>query len=213
MDVLSRFGVDECFSEKNSLSKEMSQMSESVFTYWVDSKDIIIKVSSNWKRFARDNEWNSPINPESVVGHVWWMFIGDGKLRDLYRELFNKVRQGGYFEPIPYRCDAPHERRFFELVFNRLPNNHIEITNKVVRLEPRPLVRLLDDAAERSHETLKLCSVCKQIALSENHWVEVEEAAVQLRLFEANKLPQLVEGLCPDCYQKFLNQLRDMKLG
>jgi hypothetical protein len=185
-------------------------MNEDVFIYRIDNRDIIVSVSRNWESFARANAWGSELSPENVVGHLLWEFIQDIETRHLYKEVFRRVRTGKPTRPIPFRCDAPKERRFLELFLSLLPDGQIEITSTIVRTERRDPVRLLDKDMPRSSDFIRICSMCKKIFTTHDKWVEIEEGLAQLRLFEANEVPRLTHGLCPNCYRVTTAVLDDL---
>jgi hypothetical protein len=176
-------------------------MSDSDLVYCIDDNDIIFTVSENWEFFARANGWDSGGSLKNVVGHFLWDFIEGLETRYLYEEMFRRVRFGKPCGPIPFRCDSPKERRFLELLISPLPDDRIEITSTIIRIEHRNPVRLLDKDIPRSNDLLRICSMCKKIAIAEHNWVDMDEAVVQLRLFEADRMPGLTHGLCPSCYE------------
>ena len=180
-------------------------MSEDVIVYRIDGADTIINVSDNWQNFARGNAWAGPLPPEDVVGNQLWDFIQDLETRYLYQEVFRRVRAGKPCRPIPFRCDAPDERRFLELILDAFPNEQIEITSRTVRTERRNPVKLLETGTPRSTtDFLKICSMCKKIQVSQEQWAEVEEGLVYLKIFEGAQMPQLTHGICPECYRKVM---------
>jgi hypothetical protein len=186
-----------------------NRMSEDVFTYRVDKTDKIVGVSDNFYTFAEKNDWHGHWRPEDVIGHSLWDFIQDRETRHLYQELFRRVRKGKRCRAIPFRCDSPDERRFLELILEALPDHQIAITSKIVRTEHRNRIRLLDAGTSRSTDHLIICSMCKKIEVSPQHWAEIEEGLVQLRLFEAHDMPLLSHGVCPECYQVAMRELDD----
>lgn len=185
-------------------------MSKNVFIYRIDSTDTIVSVSANWDRFADANLWGSSLRPEDVVGHKLWKFIQGSETRYLYQELFRRVRCGLPLRPIPFRCDSPSERRYLELFVEPLPDEHIQMTSKILRTEPRDPVRLLDADTPRSTELVKVCSMCKKIKVLPGQWAEIEEGLAHLRLFEADQMPQLTHGLCPSCHEVAMAELDDL---
>lgn len=177
------------------------------FVYRIDKEDIIISVSDNWNTFANDNDWGDEGHSGGVVGHLLWDFIQDVETRHLYRELFKRVRAGKRAGPIPFRCDSPQEKRFLELLISPLPDDQIEITSTIVRSEFHDPIELLDRKAPRSSELIRICSMCKRIAISQDEWVELEEGIARLRPFEADKMPGLTHGLCLPCYHVAIAEL------
>ena len=175
-------------------------MNKDVFVYSVDEEDIIASVSENWQLFAHDNAWAGKCKPENVVGQLLWDFIQDAETRHLYKEIFNSVRIGRRLGPIPFRCDSPQERRFLELLLRPLSGGQIEISSTIVRRELRAPVGLLDNETPRSKKLIRICSMCKKIAITENEWIAIEAGLQKLKLFEAEEMPGLTHGLCPACY-------------
>jgi hypothetical protein len=60
---------------------------------------------------------------------------------------------------------------------------------------PQPL---LDPEVPRSEEMVEMCGWCDRFEV-DGEWVEVEEAAKRLQLFNRPTLPALSHGICPDC--------------
>jgi hypothetical protein len=48
---------------------------------------------------------------------------------------------------------------------------------------------------------IKMCSMCKKVKTAENVWLEVEDAIIDLKLFEKKILPQITHGCCQPCYE------------
>ncbi|MCA1794750.1 MAG: PAS domain-containing protein [Desulfobacteraceae bacterium] len=184
-------------------------MNKDVFIYRIDSTDTIVSISDNWRTFADANAWGSSLRPEDVVGHTLWDFIQDLETQHLYQEVLRRARGGMPSRPIPFRCDSPSERRYLELLIEALPNGQIEITSKISRTEPRSPISLLNADTPRSSDFVTVCSMCKKMKVSPGQWAEIEEALVHLRLFEADKMPQLTHGLCHTCYQVAMGELDD----
>jgi len=182
-------------------------MKNDVFIYRIDNTDTIVSISDNWCAFANANAWECSLRPENVVGHKLWDFIHDLETQHLYRELLKRARGGMTLRPIPFRCDSSSERRYLELLIAALPDQQIEITSTICRTESRSPVRLLDAATARSSDLVKVCSMCKKIKVTPDKWVEIEEALARLRLFEADKMPQLTHGICDTCFQAAMREL------
>ena len=110
----------------------------------------------------------------------------------LLAELFARFPTGAFV--------LDGERRFVEVL-----NGTRKETPHAVR------VQLLDPAAPRSTELLMVCSWCKQVKLSEDRWVEVEEAMHELQLLQRAEMPALSHGLCRNCAERvmadFIRQL------
>jgi hypothetical protein len=84
----------------------------------------------------------------------------------------------------------------------------VTFRSELLRTEPRSPVELLrSDIEERSDEFIRICSMCKKIAISKTKWEEVEVAVEQMQLFELKRLPQFTHGVCPSCYKVAMREL------
>lgn len=182
-------------------------MNNIMLVYHINDKDIITSVNENWESFALDNDWGTFYKPEKVIGHLIWDFIQDNKTRYFYKILFEKVRSGKTLSPIPFRCDSPQQKRFFELKLLLRNDNSIEITSTLIHFENRNTVNLLDRKISRSDGFVKICSMCKKIALSENEWTEIEIGIKRLKLFEQDNLPAITHEICPSCYKIAVDEI------
>lgn len=185
-------------------------MNNDTFIYQIDRTDTLVSVSDNWCSFADANAWDGSLRPGCVVGHRLWDFIQDMETKHLYQELFKRVRGGLSSRSIPFRCDSPGERRQFELLIEAQPDNHIQITSRILETESRPPVLLLDRTVSRSKKLVTVCSMCKKMKTSQEKWEEIEEGLVHLKLFEADRMPLLTHGLCPACYHVAMGELEAM---
>lgn len=197
-------GLEGSFNPANKpmhLPRELANESD-VYRYEVDRDNRITGVGRNWGTFAEENNWaGERCLPEKVVGQDLIDFIASAEARQLYRVLMDRARQGFRVGPIPFRCDAPEERRFLELRMEPRAHGHVAIESRIIRREPREKVALLEASTPRTEKFLRICSMCKKVDLDKDHWVEIEEAMTQLRLFEQDALPLLTHGLCQTCHQ------------
>jgi P-type Cu+ transporter len=102
------------------------------------------------------------------------------------------------FEALTGGCDSPELRRLLEMHIRALPGGQVEFCSRVLRLERRAPVRLLDPAVRRRRgDPLQICSWCKAV-LVQTAWLEVEAAMQRLGASDAD-LPPLSHGICPAC--------------
>lgn len=182
-------------------------MDEQICTYRIDRNDVITHISPNWSAFARTNRWTTEPGADNIVGNVLWDFFQGDEIRHLFEQLFRKARSGTSIRPISFRCDSPQERRFLPLLIFPLADGPLEVASKIIRSEFRDAVSLLDNDAPKSGDLLKICSMCKKIAVDLQTWVEIEEGLQRLRLFEVEKMPRLTHGVCPDCFRQAMAEL------
>jgi len=171
--------------------------------YVVASDGVIERVAGPWHDFARANgapELNDPTGNE-LLGHV-----AGASTREVIQLLMDRTRMGGNSVEIPFRCDAPALRRFMKLRLEPGDGGRLEFRSWTEWTEPRAAVRLLDRAAPRSSELLRVCSWCKRVDAG-GEWFEVEEAVARLRLFDAEKLPDITHAMCGACEARVFTAL------
>lgn len=168
-----------------------------VFIHTVGADDNIVHVNDEWVEFAREN--GAPeLAGETVVGRAIWEFITGRETRHISRLLLDKVRAGGRSISIQYRCDSPELKRFMEMEIVPLEGGSVDFRSRILRLERREPVPLLDPGTSRGDEFLTICSWCRRARVA-SVWVELDEAVKKLQLFSSVSLPQLTHGICQDC--------------
>ncbi len=169
--------------------------------YEVGADGTILRVGGGWDAFARAN--GAPgLAGTAVVGRPLLLSITEPTTRQLYDALLDRAR-GGRVVRVPFRCDGPAVRRSMELVMTPLPDGVVRFEAVLLSAEPRPPVPLLDPAAPRSADLVKVCAWCRKVAVGER-WCEVEEAVAALGLFDAPFLPGVTHGICPACREGVL---------
>jgi hypothetical protein len=123
----------------------------------------------------------------------------------LQRLLVRRVRDGVGGVELPFRCDAPHVRREMDIRIVARPGGRVVLFSARLRSEeerevPQPL---LDTEVPRGKETIEMCGWCDRFEV-DGEWVEVEEAARRLQLFNRAELPALSHGICPACNEMLL---------
>ena len=178
-----------------------------IYVHRIDEADTITRVSDNWLQFAEENLASISCSPENVVGRSLWDFVQDKETRHLYEMILTRARNTDRTYRFPFRCDAPHKRRYLEMTVVPLKEGAVEFKSEILREEEREPVELLDKDLERTEDLVKICSMCKKIALPDNRWVEVEEAVACLDLFGKPRLPRLSHGICPPCFDRAISEM------
>lgn len=177
-------------------------MSTETLSYAIDENDHLIRVDEGYYRFAEENGWEGA---GSSLGRSLWDYVSGHDLRKLQRLLIRRVRDEIGDVELPFRCDGPGVRREMKIRIVARPGGRVVLFSARLRSEqqrelPQPL---LDLEAPRGAETIEMCGWCDRFEV-DGEWVEVEEAARRLRLFERPELPSLSHGICPDCSQMLL---------
>jgi len=177
-------------------------MTTEALSYAIDEHDHLIRVDEGYYRFAEENGW---AEAGSSLGRSLWDYVAGRELVKLQRLLVRRVRDGVGNVELPFRCDAPHVRREMDIRIVARPGGRVVLFSARLRAEEeRDLPqRLLDPATPRSEEMLEMCGWCDRFEV-DGEWVEVEEAARRLGLFNQTRLPALSHGVCPDCNEMLL---------
>lgn len=169
------------------------------FVHRIDGDGRISFVSDAWLAFAAENGYSTSRSEQ--LGRPLLSAIGGEENRHLYGLLIERVRTGTREIRFGYRCDSPDTRRWMQMQMRHLPDtDEVEFESLLLRLESRPFVPLLDAPQEPSAvgEVLSMCSWCKAV-LTDQAWVEVEQAVSELGLFAKSRMPRISHGICPDC--------------
>ena len=183
----------------------MDPRTHAEFGYRIDRDDRIVSVDVPWLAFARENDL-SDLDEAAVLGRPVLAFISDAETRHLYELAFARVRATGRGIVLPFRCDSPTLRRYMELDISALSDAGLSLVGRLLWIEERPHVALLDVTTPRTRASLVICSWCKRVRMPDG-WREVEHAVAQLRLFDSALLPQLTHGICEACRDRVLGAL------
>ena len=170
--------------------------------YLIDADDRISFVDDGWCRFAAANG-SEELMPPTIIGQSLWDHIIDETTARLYRQIVSGVRKGDS-TCFTLRCDGPECRRLLEMTITAGPDGSVEFQTHPIQLERREPVALLARDNPRSDRLLRSCAWCNRfdVSFGSDEWVEAEEAATRLRLFENERMPQLTHGICNGCFTK-----------
>jgi len=179
--------------------------------YAIDADDKICFVDEAWGRFAQANDGSELAQP-AIIGQALWNHISDETTRKLYQQIVARVRKGQVAR-FRLRCDGPKFRRLLEMTIRPALNGSVEFETGIVQIDDRAPLALLSRDTPRSSDLLRVCAWCTRVDVSAgaNDWVEVEEAADRLRLFELEKAPQLTHGICEVCLESMTKTIENMK--
>lgn len=175
-------------------------------TYQLDAELAIAALDDAWSQFATENGAPDLVAPNPLRKPIL-SFIADPTTRQIYQDVFATARSRGAIS-FPLRCDSPSLRRYLRLSVAATEDNGFLIRSTVLRLEAREAVSLLQPTDRRSDEFLRGCSWCKRFDVR-GRWEEVEVAIEQLRLFEAERPPQISHGMCESCLETMEGLLAD----
>lgn len=178
------------------------------YVYRLDEQDRIIFLSPEWLAFASDN--GAPeLTWQALIGQPLADYIDGDDVRQLYEMLFRRVRAGHGPLSIKFRCDSPDARRHMDLEISQRPGHRLELACRVLESESRDRLRLLDPTQGDRSGHLVVCTWCKQALATPMEWMEIERAVTRLNLLDSERLPRLVNGICPDCAAQITELIED----
>ncbi len=177
-------------------------MTTQSLSYAIDEHDHIVKVDEGYYSFAEENGWHEA---GSSLGRSLWDYVAGHELRKLQRLLVRRIRDEVGDVELPFRCDGPDVRREMNIRIVARPGGRAVLFAARLRSEeardaPQPL---LDPTAPRAGKLLPMCGWCDRFEVG-GEWVEVEEAARRLELFNRPELPPISHGVCPECNELLL---------
>jgi hypothetical protein len=177
-----------------------------VIEYRIDAADVLVGVGGDWESFAGRND--APELATTPSGGTLWDAIGDGPLRDLWRAAVSRVRATGTPVTIPFRCDGPTTRRWFDMTLTPAADGSVgfrsELTFEMTRPEIPALRRHI--ARDTSLPPVEICCWCAE-ASDDGDWQPVEEVLAHSRLLERHPPPPVAYGLCPRCSHRMAETL------
>lgn len=169
-------------------------------SYGIDEQDRIVTVGDEWDRFAQENEAHGLIG-SSVLNRSLWSFISDETTRHLFKTIVKRCRHGRTIR-LAYRCDSPAVRRYMEMTVEPGEKpNWVLFRCRTMREEPRSLPRAPAAGISSRAAMIRMCGWCNRVEVSGN-WMEVEQAALELNLFDEPTLPMITHGICRECLEE-----------
>lgn len=172
--------------------------------YEVSPDDRLISVGDSWDDFALANNGHA-ILAQNVIQRPLWDFLRGETLREVYRLILKRVRNGYDFS-FDYRCDSPGSRRHLRMEMTLIRKVIVHFRSISLHEEKRSHVPLFPPYTTQSKNFLLVCSWCNKVQVNQV-WVEIEVALERLSLLQSHQYPQLSHGMCETCYNTMLTRL------
>lgn len=177
-----------------------------VLEYRIDANDYIIDIGRDWADFARNND-----APELAVpahDRTLWSYFENEEVGDLWRLLVERVRAVRKAAEVPFRCDAPNARRWFDMTITPESAGRVLFRSVLTFEQERSPVALLDRRSQR-HDRVDAVPLCGWCGRGQHGalWLELEELLQTTRLLEANLVPPVSHGICPSCREEMSAEL------
>ncbi len=169
-----------------------------VVEYTIDDNDAVVGVGGQWAEFAADNGAAELVAPP--VDRTLWSYFDQPEVRELWQMVVSHVRAHAAPARLPFRCDAPQARRWFEMTVAPAAAGQIHFRSELVFEEERSPIALLDATVERAADADPV-TVCTWCGRGDNggDWVEIDELLRSQRLLECTALPAITWSICAPC--------------
>lgn len=193
-------------SEAARRAPEGEASTPQVVEYRIDVDDVLVEVDDGWAAFARANDADALAAPDP--GLVLWTAIDGDETRELWQVLVGRVRARQREVSVPFRCDAPDTRRWFEMTISPGVDGSVHFRSVLQFEESRSSVALLDVLVGRDDDLapVAVCSWCGRAEL-DAEWLEIEDLVRTRRLLEETALPPISHGLCGGCRREMSSAL------
>jgi len=169
--------------------------------YVIDEDDRLVRASDGYFSFARENGW---AGVDASIGRSIWDFVAGEQPRNILRILLRRVRDMNREIELPFRCDGPGVRREMDIRLASTPSGRAVLFRARLQNEiTREFQPLLDPKARTGGAPIEMCSWCDRFQVA-GDWVEVEEAAARLMLFQRADPPPISHNICGDCSETLL---------
>lgn len=193
-------------SERATVPPSRDTHPRMVVEYAIDAHDVVAPVGQGWADFAHDN--GAPELAVPAPDRALWTYMDRGEIRELWQLLVQRVRTLRVDARVPFRCDAPHARRWFEMTITPEPDDRVSFRSVLVFEQSRPPVALLDPHPARNTEAqpVPLCSWCGR-GQHGSHWLDIEELVQAGRHLERASMPSVSYGICGACREAMSAEL------
>ncbi len=169
-----------------------------VVEYSIDCDDVVMSTGGDWEMFARQNNGEELASGPPRLS--LWSQIQGADARSVWRSVVSEVRRSESAATVPFRCDGPAIRRWYEVDVSPGDSGSVDFRSRLVFEEPRPEVSMLARWARRETvgEPVRLCCWCAR-ALDGDRWIPIDELVWNQGRHEDEPAPQISQGICRKC--------------
>ena len=169
-----------------------------IVEYSIDCNDMVVSTGGDWDRFATENDGEELANEPPKLS--LWSQIEGQDAREVWRLVVNEVRRSDTAAKVPFRCDAPGLRRWYEVSVTPGEDGSVDFRSELLFEEERPAVNLVLRGAERTRsvEPIEVCCWCAR-GRDGNRWISLDELVLKRRVLENQPVPEVVQGICQEC--------------
>jgi hypothetical protein len=160
--------------------------------YLVDAENRIVEVGGGWDAAADAAGAGAGVAQAEVLGRRLESCIAGDATKMFVRAALDAARVLRQTRVLPYRCDGPGERRYFEMVISPQTDGRVKVAHRLVEARALAPRRHADQAAASSRAVKAgwRCSQCWRVRLSNAaDWTEAEAAPPF----------GLAQDVCPEC--------------
>ena len=185
-----------------------------IVEYRIDALDVLVEAGQGWATYAHANHGPELVPPP--LGRSLWSFMAGDEVTEVWRQLVRRARSGPVAPRVRVRCDAPAERRWFDITLTADEDAAVRFRSVLIGEQARPVVPLVDLVARRDPDAplVAVCSWCARFR-SVRGWIPVEDFVADHDLLERSTLPGMSHTICPSCEARVFGDLgqADAPLG
>ena len=173
-------------------------------SYWLDAENRMVRVGSDWDRFASENDGDKVLAAH-VLGRPIWDFIRGDVTRMWYEAVIKLCRLRGSSLGRPYRCDTPNKRRFMQMAIVPEESGLLRFDHTILSVEPiRPPVYFRAALHAEGVPSMR-CSMCGHISRDGSKWLEPEPSPAGDGKTALAPLP-VIYTVCQECQRLLPNR-------
>lgn len=169
-----------------------------IVEYSIDCNDFVVSTGGDWNAFASDNDAEELAeNPPQLS---LWSQIEGGDARDVWQLVLSEVRKTDSSATVPFRCDAPGLRRWYEIDVSPGDGGSVDFRSRLIFEEERPQVSLVarDAARKVTAEPIQVCCWCAR-GFTGDRWISIDELVWSQSHLENEPFPEVSQGICSEC--------------
>ena len=183
-----------------------AESQSSPVVYELDANNTLVRVNREWDLFA-DANGSPEVFGRAVLGRNIDDFISDKTTRDLYQQIFTKVRETQKPVSFDYRCDSPKVMRFITMTVTPGREGHVLCTNSTTEIRPVKQTNIPVPASPSMPRAVPRCSVCTKVKW-DDVWMPVDEAFTKGLELDDGARFSVYYQICPTCHADLQKRLK-----
>jgi hypothetical protein len=169
-----------------------------VVEYSIDCNDVVVSTGGDWNAFAAENDAGELAGNAPQLS--LWSQIEGTDARKVWQLVVSEVRRSDSAAKVPFRCDSPGLRRWYEIDVTPGDDGSIDFRSRLLFEEERPQVALVRRGSQRlsGTEPIQVCCWCAR-GYDGRRWISIDELVWSQNHLEDEPVPEVSQGICREC--------------